>query len=105
MLTNDHDFVGQAFSASLSLMSILIAVITILIVEYERVKTDIVLAEPLFYMVVGTTAATILSGLTALLSLFYYRGFRNVTHAIYWSVVILVILLLAGVPLIVWKLV
>jgi hypothetical protein len=54
-------------------MSILVAVITIVAVEYKNVQSDPVLAGPIYWCVLGATAAAALSGFIAFLSLLHLR--------------------------------
>jgi hypothetical protein len=69
----DHKFATDALNASLTLMSILVAVITILAVEHKAVHSDAALAGPILHCVYGTTAAAVLSGAIAFLSLLRLR--------------------------------
>jgi hypothetical protein len=54
-------------------MSILVAVIAVIAVEYNNVKSDPVVAGPIYWCVLGTTAAAALAGLIAFLSLLHLR--------------------------------
>jgi hypothetical protein len=69
----DHKFATDALNASLTLMSILVAVITIVAIEYKSVQSDPVVAVPVLRCVQGTTAAAALSALIAFLSLLHLR--------------------------------
>ena|ERR1700730_13968392 len=75
----DQTFARDVLNASLTLMSILVAVITFLAVEYRRVQSDITLAEPIHEAVVGLTVASILAGALALVSLIKLRPGRGST--------------------------
>lgn len=69
----DPEFARDALNASLTLMSILVAVITIVAVEYKNVRSDPAVADPIFFCVIGATAAASFSGLIAFLSLLHLR--------------------------------
>lgn len=69
----DHKFATDALNASLTLMSILVAVIAIVAVEYKNVQSDPALAGPIRRCLLGATAAAALSGLIAFLSLLHAR--------------------------------
>jgi hypothetical protein len=69
----DQKFASDTLNASLTLMSILVAVITIVAVEYKNVKSDPALADPLWQCVIGTTGAAVFSGIVAFLSLLHAR--------------------------------
>ncbi len=104
MEKNNDQFVSQVFTASLALMSILIAVIAILAGEYRDVVSDPVLADPLWYLVVGTTSVAVFAGLIAILSLVHLRGYCKPTQILFWAFVILIVLVVVGIPLVVRKL-
>lgn len=58
----DHKFATDVLNASLTFMSILVAVITLLVVEYKDVKPDPAIAEPIRDAVWGTTGVSVLAG-------------------------------------------
>lgn len=103
LLQND-DFVGQVLAASLSLMSILIAVVAIIAVEYKAVKTDPTLATPLYYLIISTIVSTLSSGLIGVLSLIYLRWRWPSVEVIYWSFFCLVALITMGLCVLGWYL-
>jgi hypothetical protein len=69
----NHKLATDILNASLTLMSILVAVIAIVAVQYKGVQSDPVVATPIYRCVVGTTAASIFAGVIAFLSLLYTR--------------------------------
>ena len=72
------EFAGQTFSASLSLMAILVAVVAILVPLYSNaLLTNRDLVRPFWYLVWGATIGVVLAGSTAGLSLARLRG-KNV---------------------------
>lgn len=75
----DQKFAGDALNASLTLMSILVAVITIVAVEYKNVRSDPALADPIYWCTIAATGAAILSGAIAFMCLLRLRlGIINV---------------------------
>jgi hypothetical protein len=66
-------------NASLTLMSILVVVITVLIIEYKRVYPDPAIAGPILKAVWGTTGASVMAGVIALLALTHLQSGRGVS--------------------------
>jgi hypothetical protein len=56
---HDHDFAIVVLNASLTLMSILVAVITIVAVQ---IHVDPIFSKPIRTVVIGTTVASVLAG-------------------------------------------
>lgn len=70
-MRNGPGLAAEILHASLALMSILVAVVTIIAVEYKTTQSDEALAWPIWWSLVGTTGATVCSGVLALVSLLY----------------------------------
>lgn len=104
MANPDQKFATDALNASLTLMSILVAVIAIVAVEYKNVKSDPALAAPLFKCVVGATVASVVSGVIALMSLLHLRLGIVSINLLAWLFGILIVGMIVGICLVVWVL-
>jgi hypothetical protein len=93
----DEKFASDALNASLTLMSILVAVITIVAIEYKNVRSDPALADPIYRCVIATTGAAAFSGLIAFLSLLHLR--RGIIHVrvLVWLFGTLIVGMVAGI--------
>jgi hypothetical protein len=69
----DPKFASDALNASLTVLSILVAVITIVALEYKSVQSDATLAGPVYQCLIGATGAAALAGLIAFFSLLHLR--------------------------------
>jgi hypothetical protein len=94
----DHKFATDILNASLTLMSILIAVITVLVVKYDEVKDYPAMAEPVRTAVIGTTLASTVAGAIAFGALTLLRSERWSTAFLAWPFG----LLIAGMTLGIW---
>jgi hypothetical protein len=100
----DQVFARDVLNASLTLMSILVAVITFLAVEYKRVQTDATLAEPIRKAVWGTTEVSVFAGALALVALIQLRSGRCSTSPLAWAFGGLITILMLGIEYLVWEL-
>jgi hypothetical protein len=101
----DHKFAADALNASLTLMSILVAVITVVAIEYKSVQSDPALANPVYLCALAATAAAALAGVIAFLSLLHLR--LNIIHVniLVWLFGILIIGMVFGIIWVVYVLV
>jgi len=81
----DHVFATDVLNASLTLMSILVAVITVVAVEYKHAKIDATIAGPIREAVIGTTGVCVFAGVLALIALFQLRPGRGSTTFLAWA--------------------
>jgi hypothetical protein len=86
-------------NASLTLMSILVVVITVLIIEYKRVYPDPAIAGPILKAVWGTTGASVMAGVIALLALTHLQSGRGSISYLMWPFGALILFLTAGIPM------
>jgi hypothetical protein len=93
----DHEFATIVLNASLTLMSILVAVITFLAVEYKGVQADPPLADPLWKAVMGTTVASVFAGVISLAALIYLRSGLGKTAILTWAFGILIAIMTGGI--------
>lgn len=93
----DRKFATDAFNASLTLMSILIAVITLLAAEYKRLQDDLPLAKGIQRAVNGTTAASIAAGAIALWALIQLRLDKGSTIPLAWALGALIVSMMVGI--------
>jgi hypothetical protein len=93
----DHKFAADALNASLTLLSILVAVITIVAVQYKSVQSDATLAGPVYQCLIGATGAAALAGLIAFLSLLHLR--LSIIHVtiLVWLFGILIVAMVLGI--------
>jgi hypothetical protein len=82
-------------------MSILVAVIAIVAVEWKAVKSDPAIADPLYYCLIGTTGAAVLSGVIALLGLLRLRLGYIPISILAWLFGILIAGMIVGICLVV----
>jgi hypothetical protein len=87
----DPQFAANAMNASLTLLSILVAVITVVAVQYKNVQSDAALAGPVYQCLIGATGAATLAGLIAFLSLLHVRGNPVHVNLLVWLFGILII--------------
>jgi hypothetical protein len=101
----DHRFATDVLNASVAIMSILVAVIAVVAVEYKKVRSYPPLADPIYGCVFVATAAAVFSGFIAFLSLLHLRV--NIVHAriLAWFFGILIIWMVLGIVWVVWTLV
>jgi hypothetical protein len=91
----DPKFATDAMNASLTLLSILVAVITIVALEYKGLRSDPTLASPVYLCLVGATVTAVLSGLIAFLSLLHLRlGTVHVTFLVWLFGILIVAMVL-----------
>jgi hypothetical protein len=93
----DHVFATDVLNASLTLMSILVAVITLLAVEYKGVQTDPIIAEPIRTAVIGATAVSFFAGVLALAALIYLRLGRWSIAPLVWAFAVLIVIMTMGI--------
>src|ERR1700730_13154931 len=76
---------SDVLKASLTIMSILVAVVTFLAVQYRGVRADPPLADPLWKAAMGAASASILAGANALAALIYLRSGRGGLAILTWA--------------------
>jgi hypothetical protein len=86
-------------------MSILVVVITFLAVEYRRVQSDAILAEPIFNAVMGATGASVLAGALALVALIKLRPGRGSSALLAWTFGGLIIIMTGGIVYVAYALI
>lgn len=101
----DQTFARDVLNASLTLMSILVAVIAVLIIEYKVVYPDQAIAGPINKAVWGTTGASVMAGVIALLALIHLQSGRGGTSYLMWPFGALILFMTAGTPYVVWELI
>jgi len=93
----DHKFAADALNASLTLLSILVAVITIVAVQYKNVQSDVTLAGPVYRCLIGATGAATLAGIIAFLSLLHLRLSVIHVNLLVWLFGVLIIVMVLGI--------
>jgi integral membrane sensor domain MASE1 len=93
----DHKFATDMLNASLTLLTILVAVITVLVVEYKRVYSDPTIAEPIYNAVMGTTGSSVLAGVIALLALIHMRSERGSISYLMLAMGALIVIMTGGI--------
>lgn len=93
----DHKFAADAMNASLMLLSILVAVITIVAVEYRNVQSDATLAGPVYQCLIGATGAAALAGLIAFFSLLHLRLSIIPVAVLVWLFGLLIVGMVLGI--------
>ena len=83
-------FVANVLNASLTLMAILVAVITILAVEYKTLAPHPTFAQPIWAAVVGSALVAALSGGLALAALIHLRTGHVSPGVLAWSFGVLI---------------
>lgn len=101
----DHKLATDILSASLTLMSILVAVIAIVAVQYKSVQSDAVVATPVYRCVIGTTAASVFAGVIAFLSLLHMRFANLSVRFLAFLFGLLIIAMIFGTGLVVYVLI
>lgn len=92
MVSNpDPKFATDAMNASITLLSILVAVITVVAVQYKSVQSDATLAGPVYQCLIGATVAAVLAGVIAFLSLLHVRGSLFHVDLLVWLFAILIL--------------
>jgi len=93
----DHQFTADVLNASLILLSILVAVITFLAVEYKRHEGYEAVAEPIKKAVIGTAGASVFAGGISLAALIQLRSGCRYAAPLAWAFGILIAVITAGV--------
>jgi hypothetical protein len=93
----DHKFATDVLNASVAIMSILVAVIAIVAVEYKNVQSDPALANPVYWCVIGATAAAVFAGVISLLSLLHLRVSWIHVSLLFWLFGILIVSMVVGI--------
>ena len=97
-----HEIVRMIFSASLTLMALLLAVSAIVLSEYLKVKeSPLPIWRPHRTMLVGTLFVLVLTGLTSLLCLFYLLGYPIPSTVILTLCVFLIATVMIGFPVVI----
>ncbi|MGH6857528.1 MAG: hypothetical protein ACRECP_07800 [Methylocella sp.] len=93
----DHAFVTEVLNASLSLMSILVAVIALLAVAYKDVQTSPMIAEPISKAIMGTSLASVFAGFLALAALCCLRLGRGSASVLAWAFAAMIVIMMGGI--------
>jgi hypothetical protein len=93
----DHKFATDVLNAAVAIMSILVAVIAIVAVEYKNVQSDPTLANPVYWCVIGATAAATFAGVIALLSLLHLRVRWIHVSLLFWLFAVLIVSMVIGI--------
>jgi len=101
MKNNEQDttFIGHIFSASLSLMAILIGVIGLLVAKFidiEDVGGRIVFDFRL--LIIGSIILVVTSCIISFLCIFYLKGFSISVNIIFFLLISLLTLVTIGIP-------
>jgi hypothetical protein len=78
-------------------MSILVAVITVISLEYKSVQSDAAIAAPIRIAVIGTTGASVFAGALALIALIRLRLGTWSTNPLAWAFGILIVIMTIGI--------
>jgi len=90
-------FATDVLNASLTLMSILVAVIVVLAVEYKHAESDATLAGAIYPCVIATTGASVAAGIIAVLALLHLRLGVVPVNLLVWFFAILIVAMVIGV--------